>query len=284
MRNPPRFAQVPLAVLVSIASIVPFTASSFVGPAGADTLADCQEAFSSGSPGELSYTTDPPTRLAFTGQTVTLSAGWDPAAWDSLSSAVACVRLDEDVFNEALGTSQAAPANGGAFGHSFIIPEVIAGTRLCTRIRVTGDPAGEATQATWVTKMHCFEVDHDVEEQTPPDDEAPPTTQPPVTTTSTVPTASPDTSERPPSDTPAAEIPASPEGGGSPVGAPFDSPATPAGGPGVPGAATTPEAIPLLPATGASSTPLLNQGVGLMLIGLGFLILCGRPRRRRQTA
>ncbi|MGH9010152.1 MAG: hypothetical protein ACRDYF_09945 [Acidimicrobiia bacterium] len=282
MRNPPRFAMVPLAVLVSI---VPFTFSSFVGPAGADSVADCQEAFSSPTAGQLVYTTDPPTRLAYSGQTVSLSAGWDPAAWDSLSSAVACVRLDDDTFAEALGTSEASPANGGAFGHSFIIPEVAAGTRLCTKIRLAGDPAGEATDATWVSKMHCFEVDHDLEEEAPPDD----TTQPPATTTSTIPTASPATSEAPPGDTPAAEIPASPplssEGGGAPVGAPFDSPATPAGGPDVPGAPTTPEALPLLPATGYASPWLLHQGAGLLLIGLGLLVLSGRPRwRRRQTA
>lgn len=280
MRNPPRFALVPLAVLVSI---VPFTFSSFVGPAGADSVADCQEAFSSPTASELVYTTNPAIRLAYIGQTVSLEAGWDPAAWDSLSSAVACVRLDDDIFDETLGTSQATPANVGAFGHSFTIPEVAAGTRLCTRIRLAGDPAGEATEAAWVSKMHCFEVEHDLEEETPPADTTPPTTQPPATTTSTVPTASPATSEAP-DDTPAAETPVSADGGGSPVGAPIDSPVTPAGEPGMPGTATTPEAIPLLPATGYPTPWLLRQGEGLLLIGLGLLVLGGRPRRRRQNA
>jgi hypothetical protein len=277
MRIPPRLALVPLAVLVSI---VPFTFSSFVGPAGADSVADCQTAFSSADTSQLVYTTDPPIRLAYTGQTVSLSATWDPAAWDSLSSAAACIRLDEDIFDEALGTSQASPTNGGAFGHSFVIPESIPGTRLCTRIRLAGDPAGEPTEAVWVSKMHCFEVDHDLEEETPPED----TTQPPATTATTVPTASPATSEATPNETPAAETPASPEGGGSPVGTPFDSPATPAGGPGLPAGSTTPEAIPLLPATGYASPWLLHQGMGLVLIGLGLLVIGGRSRRRRQTA
>jgi hypothetical protein len=279
MRNSPRFALVPLAALFSA---LPFVALST--PAGADTAADCQAVFSSPSAGELTYTTDPGIRLAYSGQTVSLSAGWDPAAWEGLNLAVACVRLDDDTFDQALSTAQVTPANNGAFGHSFTIPQVAAGTRLCTRIGLTGDPVGEATQATWLSKMHCYEVDHDLEEEVPPTDTVPPTTQPPATTTTTAPVASPDTSERPPADTPAAEVPAGPEGGASPVGAPFDSPATPAGGPGAPGSSTTPEMLPMLPATGYATPWLLRQGEGLLLIGVGLLVLCGRPRRRRQTA
>jgi hypothetical protein len=270
MRNSPRFALVPLAALFAALPLVALSS-----PAGADTVADCQQAFSSGVASQLVYTTDPPTRLAFTGQTVSLSAAWDPAAWDSLSSAAACVRLDDDIFDATLGTSQANPANGGAFSHSFTIPQVAAQTRLCTRIRLSGDPAGEATEATWVTKMHCFEVDQDVEE-TPPDDTTPPAAQPPAG------------SEAPPGDTPAAEVSAAPplssEGGDAPVGAPFDSPATPAGEPAVPGIATTPEPLPLLPATGYATPWLLHQGVGVLLTGVGLLVSCGRPRRRRHLA
>jgi len=278
MRNSPRFALVPLAALFSA---LPFVALS--SPAGADTVADCEAALSAPSAGQLTYTHDPAIRLAYSGQTVSLSAGWDPAAWDSLSLAVACIRLDDGTFDQGLSTSQAAPANSGAFGHSFTIPRVAAGTRLCTRIGLTGDPVGEATTATWLSKMHCYEVDHDLEEEVPPTDTVP-TTQPPATTTTTEPTASPTTSEAPP----AAEVAASPplvsEGAGAPVGAPFDSPAAPAGGPGVPRAATTPEPLPLLPATGYATPWLLRQGEGLLLIGVGLLLLCGRPRRRRQTA
>jgi hypothetical protein len=283
MRNLPRFALVPLAALISALPLV-----ALPSPARADTASECEEAFSSATASQLVYTTNPPTRLAYTGQTVSLEAGWDPAAWDSLSSAVACVRLDDDTFADALGTSQATPANGGAFGHSFTIPEVAAGTRLCTRIRLAGDPAGEATEAVWVSKMHCFEVDHDLEEETPtedatpPDDTSPPATQPPVTTPTTVPTASPATSQgNPGDDTPAADAPAptpvSSGGGDSPVGTPFDS-AGPPGGP------TTPEMIPLLPATGYASLRLLHQGEALLFIGVGLLVLGGRRRRRSETA
>lgn len=277
MRNPPRFAQVPLAVLVSIA---PFVLSSFVDAAGADTAGDCEVALSSPSSGELAYTTDPGIRLASSGQTVSLSAGWDPTAWQSLNLAVACVRLDDNTFDQALSTSQATPANSGAFGHSFVIPQVAAGTRLCTRIGLTGDPVGESTAATWISRMHCYEVDHDLEEVVPPDDTSP-TTQPRATTT-TVPSTSPDTSEAPPAAEVSASPPLSAEGGNSPAGAPFDSPATPAGGPSLPRSTTTPEALPLLPATGYTSPALLQYGTGLLLIGLGFIILCGRPRRRRR--
>jgi hypothetical protein len=273
MRNLPRFALVPLAALIPALPLV-----AFASPAGADTLAECQDAFSSPMTKELVYTTDPGIRLAYSGQTVTLSAGWDPAAWDSLSSAVACIRLDDDTFAEALGTSQPSPANSGAFSHSFVIPQVAAGTRLCTRIRLAGDPAGETTEAAWVSKMHCYEVDHDREEETPPDDTetTPPPTQPPATTSTTVPVATPAASEGIPADgTPV--TPVSSEGD-SPT---FDT-AAPAGGPVGP-VATTPEIVPLLPATGYASMPLLNKGTGLLLIGLGLLVSTGRPRRRHTT-
>jgi hypothetical protein len=281
MRNPPRFALVPLAVLVSI---VPFTFPTFVGPAGADTAADCEAAFSSGVASGLTYTTDPPERLAYTGQTVKLAGSWDPSAWDSLSSAVACVRVD-DAFDDVLGVSAPAPENGGAFEHSFTIPDSVEpGTRLCTRIRLAGDPAGEATEAAWVSKMHCFEVDHQDEEAPPSDDDTTPTTSAP----STAPTASPaNSSSTPGSDTPPSPIPVTPEGGGSPVGTPFDSAGDvpgPGNGTPTPGSGTTPENLPLLPATGSASINLLHHGELLLFTGLALLVLAGRPRRPRPTA
>ena len=278
MRNPPRLAKVPLAVLVSI---IPFTFSAFVGSAGADTTADCEAAFSSGVATGLTYITDPVERLAYSGQTVKLAGSWDPAAWDSLSSAVACVRVD-DVFDDVLGVSAPAPENGGAFEHSFVIPdEVEPGTRLCTRIRLAGDPAGVATEAAWVSKMHCFEVDHHEEEVPPSEDETTPTTSAPSTTTSTAPTASPaDASSTPGGE----ELPPVDQ---TPPAPPFDSAGdVPPPGSGVPTAAgpITPENLPLLPATGYASLDLLHHGELLLFTGLALLVLAGRPRRRPTAA
>jgi hypothetical protein len=280
---------VPLAVLISI---IPFTVSSFVGQAGADTTSDCEAAFSAPVAAGLTYATDPPERLAWTGQTVRLSAGWDPSAWDSLSSAEACVRVN-DVDDGVLGTSSATPANGGAFDHSFTIPEVDQGTRLCTRIRLSGDPAGDATDAVWVSKEHCYEVDHELEEETPPEDTPAPPTSSSSTTSTTVPVAAPAESQSTPGgDTPAAEspespAPAGPAGSGGPAETPFDSAGSPAPGLGSPSAApATPESIPMLPATGYASLSLLHKGELFLFSGLALLVLCGLPRRRRaqQTA
>jgi len=278
---------VPLAVLVSI---VPFTFSSFVGPAGADTAADCEAAFSAGTSSQLIYATDPPTRLAFSGQNVRLSGSWDPAAWDSLGSALACVRLDENTFDGALGTSQPGPANAGSFEHSFTVPEVAQGTRLCTRIRLTGDPAGEATAAEWVSKMHCFEVDHEEAEAPPSDDDddtTTPTTSAPSTTATTAPvpaSSSGNGGDTPATGSPDTSTPAAPD---APAGPPFDSagsvPPPGSGAPVFPGP-TSPEAIPLLPATGSNaSLDLAQAGQFCFFTGLGLLVLFGR-RRRRQTA
>jgi hypothetical protein len=277
MRNLPRFALVPLAALFSAIPLVALPST-----AGADTVADCEDAFSTATQSLLTYTTNPPARLAYTGQTVSLEAGWDPAAWDSLSSAVACVRLDDDSFDEALGISQEAPANAGAFGHSFTVPEGLdPGTRLCTRIRLAGDPAGDETEAVWVTRMHCFEVDHDLEEA-PPDETAPAADQPPGSTTTTAPVAAPATSEAGASDTPAAAPPAAAEGDGSPVGTPFDSAAPSVPSAPLPAGPKTPEALPMLPATGYASLQLLHRGEAMVVLGLGLLALGGR--RRRQIA
>lgn len=284
MRNPPRLSLVPLAVLVSI---VPFTFSSFVGPAGADTAADCEAAFSAGTSSQLVYATDPATRLAYSGQTVRLSGSWDPSAWDSLASALACVRLDENTFDAALGTSQPGPANGGSFQHAFTIPDVGQGTRLCTRIRLTGDPAGEATAAEWVSKMHCYEVDHEEGEAPPSDDDdtTTPTTSAPATTSTTAPApaSSSGSGDDTPAGNPSDSTPGTPE---APAMPPFDSagsvPPPGSGAPVFPGP-TNPEAIPLLPATGNASLNLLQQGELCLFTGLGLLALFGR-RRRRQTA
>jgi hypothetical protein len=276
MRNLPRFALVPLAALISALPLVALPA-----PAGADTASDCEAAFTTAADSGLTYSTDPPERLAWVGQTVRLSAGWDPSAWDSLTSAVACVRVN-DTFDDGLGTVEAVPANGGAFDHSFAIPDVEQGTRLCTRMRLAGDPAGEATEGVWVSKTHCFEVDHEVEEEAPADDTAtPPADQTP-------PTAAPATSEGTPSgDAPAAAAPPlSSEGGDSAVGTPFDSAEATHSGPAapVPGGPTAPEMLPLLPATGYASLRLLHGGEALLLSGLGLLVLGGCSRRRRTTA
>jgi hypothetical protein len=278
MRNLPRFALVPLAVLISALPLV-----SLATAAEADTASDCEAAFTTAPESGFTYTTDPPERLAWVGQTVHLSGGWDTAAWDSLTSAVACVRLD-DTFDDGLGTVQAAPANGGAFDHSFVIPDVDPGTRLCTRMRLAGDPAGEATEGVWVSKTHCFEVDHADAEETPPEDETtPPVAEQPSTTTTTAPAAP---QANPGAGTPAADIaanpPASSEGGGSPVESPFDG-AGQAGAPAPP-VPSTPLALPELPATGYASLRLFHQGEALSLTGLGLLVLGGRRRRRRLTA
>jgi hypothetical protein len=288
MRNPPRFALVPLAVLVST---VPFALSSFVGPAGADTTPDCEAAFSTGAAPGLTYATDPVGRLAFVGQTVGLSGSWDPSAWDSLSSAVACVRVEE-AFDDTLGATVPAPDNDGAFEHSFVIPEIAQHTRLCTRIRLAGDPAGEATEAVWVSKMHCFEVD-EIEEEAPPSDDGATTstTAAPSTTTTTVPAPAPVTSTATPgNDAPPAtppDTPVSPDGGGSPVGTPFDTPeatrpASPESSLGWP---TTTGAVPLLPATGneAASLTLFRHGGLFLFAGLAMLVAFGLPRRRPRS-
>src|SRR5581483_7731702 len=184
MRHLPRFALVPLAALVSLA---PFAVDAAVTRAGADTAADCASAFSAAPAAQLDYTTVPAARLAQIGQTVQLSGRWDPSAWDGLTSAVACVELN-GAFDDALGTVVAAPPASGAFDHSFVVPaDVPDASTICARIRLAGDPAGPATEAVWVSKTHCFEIDTSGDDVAPPGDTTPTTSPAPTSTTTTSP-------------------------------------------------------------------------------------------------
>jgi hypothetical protein len=300
MRHLPRFALVPPAVLVAL---IPLTADAFVARAGADTASDCAAAFAAAPAAGLGYTTDPPERYAVVGQTVSLSAAWDPSAWDSLSSATACVTLD-DVADDVLGTSQATPADNGAFSHSFTIPQdVPSGSRLCTRIRLAGDPAGPETQAVWVSKTHCFEVDTEVPTTTPPDTSPAPPVQPattpgggsptPPTTAATTPAAASPESATPGAGTGSPGTGSqdvgvfSPEGGGSPPGTPVDQAAPPPAASATPPSAVAASApakpIPMLPATGSSPLTPVRAAEALFFFGLALLVLFGPPRRRRSS-
>jgi len=299
MRHLPRFALVPLAALVSLA---PFAVDAVVARAGADTASDCAAAFAAAPASTLAYTTVPAARLAQPGQTVELSARWDPAAWDGLTSAEACVSLN-DAFDDALGALEAAPADNGAFDHSFVVPQDVPdGSTICARIRLAGDPAGAATDAVWVTQTHCFEVDTSVDDVAPPGDTTP-TTSSPTTTSTTTSTTSPPVqpaiSPGPVSDTPPATAPPpgpgspeafSPGGGGAAPGAPVDRPEVPPVGaaPAPPQTAATsatgPTPPPVLPATGFTSVRLLHAGERSLSVGLALLVLFGRPRRRPSRA
>jgi hypothetical protein len=262
--------------LAALVSLIPLGVVLGAGPAGADPVADCDATFSAPVDANLSYTTDPADRYARIGQTVRLSAGWDPAAWDNVTSAVACVRVN-DAVDAALGGLEPRPANG-AYDHAFAIPDdVPEGTRLCTRIRLAGDPAGEATEAVSVSRTHCFEVDTAPDEELPPD--SPPVPTPPSAEPAPV---------APPANTSAAtgspvDAPVSPEGGASAAGTPFNPPeATPAVAPFPPAGATAsaPMYIPLLPETGSlASNGLLHAGEWSVSTGLALLVLFGRRRR-----
>jgi hypothetical protein len=297
MRHLPRFALVPLAALVSIA---PFAVDAVLARAGADTASDCAAAFTAAPESHLDYTTVPAARLAQIGQTIQLSGRWDPSGWDGLTSAVACVQLN-NAFDDALGSVVAAPADTGAFDHSFVVPQDVPDASvICARIRLAGDPAGPATEAVWVSKTHCFEIDTSVDDVAPPGDTTPTTAS--TTTTTTTPRVQPAIAPGPESAAPAPTTPPagttstesgspgafSPEGGGTAPGTPIDEAAAPpvAASPASPQTAatssTSPIRAPFLPATGFTSAGLLHAGERSLSFGLALLVLFGRPRRRRS--
>ncbi|HVW34589.1 MAG TPA: hypothetical protein VHL53_18805 [Acidimicrobiia bacterium] len=270
-------------------ALSPFAFDGLTARAGADTASDCAAAFTITPGGGLTSTTDPPIRLAFIGQTVTLSGVWDPAAWDSAPTPSACVNLN-DVPDETLGGTGAA-VDTGAFDHSFVVPaDIPQGSVLCALIRLAGDPAGPETGAVWVSKTHCFEVDtSDTPDTTDTTDTTAPAEAPPAPsspTTTTAPAASGSDVSAPPT-TPALVTGSpdngvfAPEGGGGPPGTPVAD-AAPPPAPASPEAARS--SAPMLPATGIATRTALHLGDALFFFGLAFVVLFGRPRRRRRPA
>lgn len=290
MRSRPRFAFLPLAALVLALPIVGLSPA-----AGAATVAECAAAFEAHPTALLSYTSDPPARTGvLPGQPVHLAAAWDPAFWDRGPSAAACVTVDGMVA-ETLGASTDTPGPG-LYNHTFTAPGGGAGgVLLCARIRLSGDPTGEVTEAVWVSKTHCFAGHPEEAPSTTttlvpsvPPTTSPPATQPPVTTTTTVPVAVPaaSTGDVPPAAG-TADATYSPDGGGSPIRTPSDrAGAAPSAGPGASPDRPDSGVVPLLPATGngAATLTLLRHGGLLLLAGLALLVAFGRPRPRPRPA
>jgi len=287
-----RFAVLPLATLltgIGAAGLV------LAAPAGADVSPEvagvCQAAFSGPTAAEVQLVTDPPARSdARPGQPVRLDASWVPGAWESLSSVAACVRMNRAV-DPALSSSESPALDDGTYGHAFTVPDgLFNGTAICTRIRLAGDPVGEATEAVWVSKQACFEVH--------PEEPAGPTTSP-TTFPTTSPTTAPALAPTPAAPQPApAPVPAPTAPASSSEQAPLPRPAAPAVTDGeTPGQEAAKSdlipatqvseregsglvALPLLPETGANPAGLVRTG--LLAVAAGVPVLAyGHGRRRR---
>ncbi|MGH9034813.1 MAG: hypothetical protein ACRD0O_03550, partial [Acidimicrobiia bacterium] len=254
--------------------------------AGAEIPPGACDAVFAGEPDvRLVLMTDPPARgEASPGQTVTATIGWSAANWDSLSSMLVCVRI-VDTFHPEMSLGEDLPVNDGEGFHSFVVPEGLPrGTFVCTQAQLSGDPAGEATEASMVSKKSCLEVHPDVQE-TPPATNPPPSPTPP-------PAAAP--APPPPASAPEpAPQPSSPpsQGAGSvnpPDHVPVAAPGTvsqspppiverPAGAPLRPGG---PIFLDELPRTGAPLGWLAVAGFGALAFGVPAVAV-GRRRLRR---
>jgi hypothetical protein len=296
-----RFARLTLATVltgIGAALIVPAPAGAEVS---AELAAACEDAFRGPTDAEVKLVTDPPARSdARPGQEVRVDASWVAGAWESLSSVAACVRVNRAV-DTALSSSESPTVDDGFYGHMFAVPEgLFNGATVCTRIRLAGDPVGEATEAVWVSRQACLEVHPE---------EAPPPTTTPTTVASTSPPAPAPTS--PPAQSPAPApaptpvrqpVPAPPPAG--PVSSVDEAPlprppAAPATDHAVPGQGTAgdgdtastrmpesaslgPLALPVLPRTGAGTGGLTRMGLVAVATGVPVLIL-GRRRYRRRS-
>jgi len=277
MRPFPRFAWVPLATLITGLGAGLILAP----PAGADPAADCETAFAGGRDPRMTLVSDPPAGSdARPGQIIRLSATWGTGGWESVRAVLACVRIS-DAVNPILSGSEAVPTNDGVFEHSFPAPHgLAAGTVICARMVVAGDPVGDVSDAMWASAKHCFEVHP--EEPTPPAT-SPPATSPPATPTPVTPNQAPP-APAPAISPPTASAPGTPagadtvtsEGNGSAPGVPVFVTAAPE-----PPSLQGPVPLPILPETGWGAGSVALARSGMLAVGLGLSVQAAGRRRHR---
>ena len=270
----PRFL---LPLVATAGALVPSVAGAEVPPGACDAV------FAGDPDVRLVLITDPPARgEAAPGQTVTATVGWSTPNWDSLRSMLVCVRIVDTVHPE-MSFSEDVPLNDGGGSHSFVVPEGLPrGTFICTQANLSGDPAGEATEGSMVSKKSCLEVHPDAQE-TPPAANPSPSPTPPPAAAPTPP---------PPASAPTPEPVSPPSAGAGSINPPDHVPSAaprpvsessppiveqPAGTPLRPGG---PIFLDELPRTGAPLGWLAVAGFGALAFGLPVLAV-GRRRFRR---
>lgn len=228
------------------------------------TAADpCSASFAASPEPGLQLATDPRRGSDVRpGDNVRLAATWTPGAWDALAAVRACVRV-WDAVEPSLGAVEEPADDDGVFEHRFAVSEGLAnGTVICGLIRLDGDPVGEATEGSWVSKTACFEVNPEEASSAPPPAAPAPAPAPTPAAKPTAPPPAPTAAEPAP---PAAATPAlgiSPAASTSPLPT-FD-----------PGGAPAAVPLPELPRTGSplrvlAATALFALAAGLPLRHLG---------------
>ncbi|HLF40271.1 MAG TPA: hypothetical protein VI854_02235, partial [Acidimicrobiia bacterium] len=128
-------------------------------PAGAQTVPEtagdvCDGVFDGPIASAFTLATDPPPRSdARPGQDIHLTGNWPVTEWESVTSLVSCIEIAKHV-DPSFTAADEPPANDGTFSRTFQVPEdLFNGTVICTRMRLAGDPTGEATEAVWIGKQ-----------------------------------------------------------------------------------------------------------------------------------
>ncbi|MDQ3943611.1 MAG: hypothetical protein M3357_00335 [Actinomycetota bacterium] len=283
MRRIPQLLLLPLAATAGV--LVPSVASAEIPPGACDAV------FAGEPDVRLALRTDPPARSeASPGQTVAVTIGWSAGNWDSLNSMLVCVRI-VDTFHPEMSLGEDVPLNDGEGFHSFVVPQGLPrGTFVCTQAQLSGDPAGEATGESMVSKKSCLEVHPDAQEPpannpspTPPPTAAP-TPPPPAPAPAPQPSSPPSQgagSAHPPTPVPSQVNPPTPVPVAAPGTVSESSPPLiverPAGAPVRPGG---PIHLDELPRTGAALGWLAVAGFGALSLGVPAVAV-GRRRLRR---
>jgi LPXTG-motif cell wall-anchored protein len=92
------------------------------------------------------------------GQTISVTVTWTTTDWvgTTLDRIADCVEVG-GVESSTLSTEEKPTANDGSFTHQYVIPSVAAGTQVCDRARLSGNPAPQ-NESTQKSNIVCFNV------------------------------------------------------------------------------------------------------------------------------
>lgn len=224
---------------VGVALVGPAAGAAY--GAAAPKTTDCAAHLADSPTGSIQLSASPTAGDVAPGADITITTRWDTQGWDELNKLLACVTSD-GTFSAALSGGEKPADNDGEFAWHLAVPgDAPAGTKLCVRSVIFGNPlTGDAVQS---SDTSCFRVAAAVA----------PAIE--TTTTTTAPAAQPEIQviSASPADSPPPSVAVAPQ------------------------VEQAPEPAAELPRTGSSTGPLVLGGAACLLSG-GMALAAARRR------
>jgi hypothetical protein len=133
--------------LLAVASIALFQLQLAIGvTADAATNDSCNGAFQGSPAGSLALTASVPDHGTISaGQTIDITATWNPADWSGLDQFSDCFTIN-GTLDPSLTYEDKPPTNDGIDQYTFEVPATLVdGNEVCVRARLSGQPVGGNT-------------------------------------------------------------------------------------------------------------------------------------------